>query len=290
MSLRQAGAVLTVLFSLILISSCSKGPEGPAKGGPEWLFDAAKSSFRTGEWDKAEEGLEKIEDVAGNPYFARASVWHMVMETGRLYGHGDLIDAYDKGGPRSGKKMDFMRFKQNDLKEVRRHAVHLLEGYKHFEQVLQGLPAGAKLTLESPFPQGSALPVADLERIYKGMIMSEDARALMHEAVLKRGMIRGFSAALTSIDDAPGAQKALESGIAPIAVPKFLLAIGQSMARAAPLFDRKNLNEPDKEKLLWERAQECVKKVLESKPEGALEKEAKKLQADIEKAMTKRSR
>ncbi len=285
MSLRQAGAVLTVLFSLALLSSCSKGPEGPAKGSPEWQFEAAKSSFRTGDWDKAEEALEKIEDVAGNPFLARASVWHMVFETGRLMGHGDLVDAYDKGGPRSGKKMDFLRYKTNDLKEVRRHAVHLLEGYKHFEEVLQGLPAGSKLTLESPFPQGSGLPVADLERIYKGMAMSDEARALMHEAVLKRGMIRGYSAALTSIDDAPGAQKALESGIAPIAVPKFLLAIGQSMARTAPLFDRKNLNEPDKEKLLWEHAQACVKKVLAAKPDAALEKEAKKLGADIEKSM-----
>lgn len=285
MSLRQAGAVLTVLFSLLFLSSCSKGPEGPAKGSPEWLFEAAKSSFRTGEWDKAEESLEKIEDVAGNPFFARASVWHMVLETGRLLGHEDLVDAYDKGGPKSGKKMDFLRIKQNDLKEVRRHAVHLLEGYKHFEQVLQTLPAGSKLTLESPFPQGSAQQVADLERIYKGMVMSEEARALMHEAVLKRGMIRGYSAALTTIDDAPGAQKALESGIAPIAAPKFLLAMGQAMAKTAPLFDRKNLNEPDKGKLLWENAQACVKQVLDSKPEAALEKEAKKLQAEIEKAM-----
>lgn len=285
MSLRQVRTVLAVLFSLVILSSCSKGPEGPAKGSPEWLFQDAKSSVRIGEWDKAEASLEKIENVAGNPFLARASVWHMVFETGRLLGHADLVDAYDKGGLRAAKKMDFLRFKQSELKAVRAHAVHLLEGYAHLDQVLQGLPAGSPLTLESPFPQGSGLPVPDLERIYKGMVMTDEARALMHEAVLKRGMIRGYSAALTSIDDAPGAQKALESGSAQIPQAKLLLAVAQSMAKTAPLFDRKNLNEPDKGKLLWERAQACVKKVLESKPEAALEKEAKKLQADIEKAL-----
>ena len=285
MLLRQAGAVFTVLFSLILLTSCEKGPEGPAKGSPEWHFQAAKSSFRTGEWDKAEESLEKVEDVAGSPFFARASAWHMVLETGRLLGHGELVDAYDKGGPRSGKKMDYLRYKGNDLKEVKRHAVHLLEGYAHLEQVLQGLAAGANVVLESPFPQGSGAPVADLERVYKGMAMSDEARALVHEAVLKRGMIRGYAAAVTSIDDAPGAQKAMESGRTQIPPAKLLLAIGQSMTRTAPLFGRTNLNEPDKEKLLWDRAQACAKKILESKPEAALEKDAKKLQADIEKGM-----
>src|SRR5258706_12193483 len=136
MSLRQAGAVVIIFFSFVLLSSCSKGPEGPAKGSPEWLSQAAKSSFRTGEWDKVEENLEKIENVAGNPFFARASAWHMVLENGRLLGHGELVEAYDKGGPRSGKKMDFLRVKESNLKEIKRHSIHLLEAFKHFDQVI----------------------------------------------------------------------------------------------------------------------------------------------------------
>ena len=161
---------------------------------------------------------------------------------------------------------------------------HLLEAYPHFEEAVlkQATPT---VVLESPFPQGSGLPVPDLERVYKGMWMVEDARALMHQAVLKRGMIRGYSTALTAIDDAPGAQKALEKGSAEIPTAKFLLALGQSLAKTAPVFGRTMLNETNKEKLFWERTQACAAKILESKPDAAVEKEAKKLKADADKGL-----
>lgn len=285
MRLRQVGKSLAILIFLSLLPSCSKGPETATKGGPEWNFQAAQESFRRGEYENTEQNLEKVENVAGNPYQARAAVWHMVMETGYVTGYAELIDAYDKGGLRAGaKKLDYLRLKQADLTEAKRHGLHLLEAYPHFEQsVLE--KGSANVVLEAPFPQGSALAVPDLERVYKGMWMVDDARALMHQAVLKRGMIRGFSAAITSADDSPGAQKVMEKGTAQIPTAKFVLAMGQSFAKTAPLFGPKMLNETDKEKLFWEKAQACTAKVLELKPDAATEKEAKKLKADVDKGM-----
>jgi hypothetical protein len=282
---RQAGKLLVTLLPLLLLVSCNKGPEGPAKGSPEWNYQAAKESFRLGEYEAAEEALSKIENAAGNPFQARAAAWHIAIEVGQVTGYGELIEAYEKGSLKAaGKRLDFLRLKQADMKEAKRHGLHLLDTYLHFEETVlkQSSPS---VVLESPFPLGSATPVVDLERVYKGLWMVDDARALMHQAVLKRGMIRGYSAVLTAIDDAPGAQKALEKGRAEIPTAKFLLVLGQTAAKAAPVFGRTMLDETAKEKLFWERAQACATKILESKPDAALEKDAKKLKADADKAL-----
>jgi len=64
-----------------------------------------------------------------------------------------------------------------------------------------------------------------------------------------------------------------------------LLFMGVNLDKLATAFERRNLNEPDKEKLFRERAVDAAKRVLTMKPDPASEKAAKKLQADAEKAL-----
>jgi hypothetical protein len=110
-------------------------------------------------------------------------------------------------------------------------------------------------------------------------------RDQMQDKVVTRGIMRGFSAPITGIDDPAGAGKALASGHVEVPSAKFLLAMGESLSKAASVFERKSLNEPDKRKRFLETASQAAKRARELKPEAAVEKAAKKLQEDSEKAL-----
>lgn len=280
MSQRLAGIVLILCF--LLLVACTTAPRGPAKGSPEWLYQAAQETFRLGEYEKTHQHLDKIEHAGANPYLARASAWHLAMETGLVLGNQELIEAYDKGSFRAGpRKSSFLSEKNDLLKEARRHALHLVDVYDHFVQAEADKP----VTLEFPFPKGSGAPVADLERVYKSMWPMDELRAQIHEKVVSRGMVRGVSATITGIDDSAGAQAALKSGRTEIPAAKFLLAIGQSLWKSRVIFDLKNLREPDKMKHFHERALDAAKRARQLKPETSVETAAKKLQEDCEKEL-----
>ncbi len=270
-----------IVAALLLYAACGGGPKTPAAGSPEWLYQAATEAFRLGEIEKAHQHLEKIEETA-SPYQARGAAWHVVMEIGLLLGNQELAEAYQKGWDLAGaQRSDFLREKQNVQRDARRHALHLAETYDHFVKTLSEKP----VVLQMPFPKGSGAPVTDLDRVYKGMWPSAEQRAQIQEKVLNRGMVRGVSAAITSPDDAAGAQNALKGGRAEVPAAKFLLAAGESLWKTAPLFERKVLNEPDKIKFFQERALDAAKRAREMKPEEAVAAAAKKLQDQCEKAL-----
>ena len=278
----HAVTLLAVILSLLLLASCGGGPKGPAVDSPEWLYQKAKDSFGQKDYEKTEQHLEKLEAIAGNPFLARAAAWQLLLETGLILGHQELAEAYYQGRSYAGpRKTDFGREKSAQMQEVRRHALHMLEAYPRFEKTV----SDQAVALEFPLPDGSAAPVLDLERIRKGMWLMEEPRAELQDKVVTRGILRGFSASITGLDDSAGARKVLGSGRTETPSAKFLLAMGESLSKAAAVFDRKNLNEPDKRKQFLERASEAAKRARESKPEAAVGKAAKKLQEDSEKAL-----
>ena len=108
----------------------------------------------------------------------------------------------------------------------------------------------------------------------------------MHEKVHRRGIIRAFSEAITGDpDDSAGAAKIMSSGKASVPSATVMTAVADAIGKAAPMFDSKNLNEPDKMKMLNERAAEAAARAIELKPQGAVEKTAKKVKADADKAL-----
>jgi hypothetical protein len=146
------------------------------------------------------------------------------------------------------------------------------------------------LVVEFPFPKGSGAEVTDLDRIYKGMEIPEAQTATAAEKTLDRGMVRAVSAVLATPDDSAGAQKALGSGRAEIPPARMLLAMGTTLEKLSVVFDARNLNEPDKQKIFHERAQDAAKRVLSMEPEPAVQTAAKKLQADVDKALKEKGK
>jgi hypothetical protein len=251
-------------------------------GSPEWLWVAARDSYVAGDMDKACAHLEKIERQGNNPYVERARIWRMVVEAGMASGHLELAQAYSEGRIHSRtNKLFFSRQRSDHLKEAKRYAIGLAEAYG----ALTKQPLPKTMVLEFPFPKGSGADVADLDRVYKGEEMPEAQRLAANEKTLDRGMVRAVSAVLTTADDSPGAQKALQSGRAELPSARLLLAVGTAMEKLSAAFNNKNLDEPDKLKIFHERAQDAAKRVLEMEPEAPVQTAAKKLQADIEKTL-----
>jgi len=286
MSQRQTKVFcLIIVLVPVFFLRCGGGPQGPAKGSPGWLYQAAQESFLAGDWEKTHQHLEKIESSGHNPYLDRALALHLVLETGLLFGDQELAEAYQKGWDHAGpRKPDFMTGKMNYLKEARRHAIHLAETYDRFVKGVSEKP----VVLEFPFPRGSGAPVAELERVYNGMSLSEEQRTALQDNVMNRGMVRGVSAVISSSDDSAGAQKNLQNGRAQVPAPKFVLAMGERMWKTAPIFERRNLSEPDKVKFLHDRVLDAASRARQLKPDAAVEAAAKKLQEDCERAMKAR--
>src|SRR5258705_7817815 len=103
--------LIILLFLLILLFPSCGGSNAPAQGSPEWLYLAARDSFRGGDIDKAQEHLGKLAGLAGNPYQARAVAWNVLIKSGRLLGYEELVDSYNEGAlhAAAGTKINFVR-------------------------------------------------------------------------------------------------------------------------------------------------------------------------------------
>ena len=272
----------SLLSSFVFLSCCA--PAGPAKGSPEWLFSAAREEFKSGGILKAQESLEKLEEMEGNPYQARAVAWDLLIKGGRLMGYEEIASAYQDGFPNArDNKINFTREKEAQLTELRGSALHYLETAQHFDKIVKG----DTVTLEFPFPDGSGAPVVDLERIQKGQWPTDEARSALYDKIMLRDMLRGLSIGITTADDVPGAQKAMASGTATVPMSHFLLAIADTTSRCATFYNEHYLSETDKRKMFLQRTIDMVKRIHDMKPDPAVDKDAKKLQDAAEKELKK---
>ena len=279
--------ILCVAALFLLLPACG-GPSGPAQGSPEWLYLAARDTFRGGDIDKTQVHLGKLEELEGNPYQARAAAWDVLIKSGRLLGYEELVESYHAGWQHGvgANKLNFARDKNTMLKEIRGYALHLLEANTHFQKIV----ASQKLDhveLEFPFPDGSAAPVVEIGRMEKGMWPVDTERELAVNKMLQRGLLRGIAGGITTLDDVPGAQKALQSGKTSVPLAHFQLGLANAMSSTAKYFGEHYIAESDKRKLFLGNTVEMAKKVLDLKPDADTEKAAKKLQADAEKELKK---
>ncbi len=279
--------ILCVILLFLLLPACG-GPSGPAQGSPEWLYSAAKDSFRGGDIDKTQVHLEKLENLEGNPFQARAAAWDVLIKNGRLLGYEELVESYNIASQHAvgGNKLNFSRDRDTMLKEIRGYGLHLLEANTHFQKIA----AAQKLDhvdLEFPWPDGSAAPVLEIERMEKGIWPVDSERELAKSKILQRGLLRGISAGITNLDDVAGAQKAMAAGKTEAAMARFQWAIAGVMSTTAKYFGEHYIAESDKRKIFLQNTVEAAKRVLDLKPDADIEKAAKKLQADAEKDLKK---
>lgn len=278
---------LILVLTLVLLMSACGGSRGPAMGSPEWLWSAARASYTGGDFEKACDYLRRIEKQGDNPFAERARAWRLLIEAGSSSAQMETAKAYNEGSALAGtERTAYLRAREEHAKEARRHGIALVEGYGDLLKQISDKP----VLLEFPFPAGTAANVADLDRVFKGMPVSEDVRASIDAKMVQRGVVRAVAAVLATEDDSATAQAAFKDNKAEAPSARYLLAMAVTLNRVSLAFDRKYLNEPDKQRLFQQNAKTVLARVLELKPDADTEKAAKKLQADIDEQLKERSK
>jgi hypothetical protein len=278
---RLKGAVLGAfcLGSAALFSSCSSTPAGPKFGTPEWYWSGARDQFAAGDFAKAQEHLEKLL-ATNNPFKERAAVWHLVVLGGMAEGYRDLSEAYTDGEKASKDQgREFRRVAVDMQRSLRQYTIGLAEDAGRFSKEMSSAP---QFAMDFMFPNGTAAEVATLERVRKGIFPAEPDRLSAQRQALARGMVL-TTAAMAGAGKDPG--KAAEMFKAPpVQVPRaiFLMALAQNLLEESAIFDRKKLNDPDKNKVMLQLAAGCLKSAADG-GDAATQKQAKDVQAKIEK-------
>src|SRR5437763_941151 len=88
--------LLSVAATLLATTSCSSGPEPPKPGSPAFLWNAAKSTYHSGDFVKTSETLQQLAR-SENEFTARARPWAIVVSSGLAEGYAETADTYEAG-------------------------------------------------------------------------------------------------------------------------------------------------------------------------------------------------
>src|SRR5690349_3766786 len=85
-----------LVAGLLTATSCSSGPEPAKPGTPAFFWNAAKSTYHSGDFVKTDENLQQILQ-SENEFTAQARPWAIVMSAGLAQGYLDTAEAFDAG-------------------------------------------------------------------------------------------------------------------------------------------------------------------------------------------------
>jgi len=273
---RRCFALFAIISAFVMLSSCSSGPSAPKPGTPGFLWGAAKETFAAGDYSKTLDNLENLLG-ADNEYTARALPWFLVLSSGTTNGYIEMADAYDAGA--HANRNDSSTFRRQ-VTEYRKAGGQMALRFAEKYSGLAKLPAG-DVALVFGYPRGSAGDIALLTKVQKGMIpQAGDIEAIQTSAIQKNVLQIACEAAGAS-NDLAKAQAVLGAPDAKAPLATFQLAMAGALHKAAGLYSRDKLDDPNKLATLCQLAQNALKGVPESKASKDL---AGKIQSTLKKA------
>src|SRR5262249_55116765 len=187
------GAVAGVLAA----TSCSKGPEPPRPGTPAFYWNAAKSTYHSGDFVKANENLQQILQTE-NEFTARARPWTIVLSAGLAQGYADAADAYEAGAKMN--RANPMPFRK-DMSALRTQASAAALEFTETIHKYMAVDKGPEVVLAFENPTGSAVEPPALRKIFSGQLVQESERDALVRAMLQRGFILAAARAAGSPKD-----------------------------------------------------------------------------------------
>jgi hypothetical protein len=262
---RRCIALSAVLTGFLVLYSCS-GPVPPQPGTPGFSFLAAKETFAAGDYMKTIEHLDDVLLKDTGEYAARALPWSLILTSGMAAGHMEMADAYEKGSKLN--KADPLPFRrQIDLNRGAAGRL-VLQFADHFL-------AFNKLTMDSVplafgVPKGSAAEFPQLLKITTGIVPSTADVETAEQRAIERNVILAASKAVGASEDTAKAAQLLAVPDAKVSRATFELAMANSLFAMAHLYAPDKLYDPEKQGILYQRAQDALKNVPESDDSKAL--------------------
>src|SRR5437868_2229127 len=90
----SVAATAVPIVGLLAVTSCSTGPQPPQPGSPAFFWNAAKETYRAGDYLKTSENLQRIL-ATDNEFTARARAWDTVISAGLTQAYMELADTWE---------------------------------------------------------------------------------------------------------------------------------------------------------------------------------------------------
>ena len=275
-SVYRTAALLAAISPNLILLSCS-GDSGPQPGTPGFFWSAAKETFAAGDYAKTMDNLDKIV-ATQNDYTARARPWLLVLTSGMSRGYGELADRYEAGA-RANKAdpSSFRRNMNNYRGQAGRFALRFAEVFGDFQK-----SKDETVPLAFPYPTGSANPPLVLTKVASGISPTQADMNSAQKQNVDRAVLLAACNAAGAPDDPAKTQEILKAADAKVSRAVFVTAMAGALYDQSQLFSRLKLDDPEKMKILCNRAQDALKGIPESK-------QTKELTGKIEKTLKAKS-
>jgi uncharacterized MAPEG superfamily protein len=267
---------LSVAAGILATTSCSSGPEPPKPGSPAFLWNAAKATYRSGDFVKTSETLQQL-TRSDSEFAARARAWSIVVSAGLVQGYAETADTYEAGARANRANPTPFRKEVNQLRSrASAAAVEFAESVHTFLE----RDKGPTVLLAFEHPTGAAAQPGGLRKVSSGAWIQDSERELLLTSMLQRGVLLSAGRAAGSPDDPAKTLETLKSGEAQAPRPVFLTAVAKMLFDSSELFGSMKMDQPNRLRLLCQEASEALQGVPESKETKAL---TTKIQAALKK-------
>lgn len=272
---------------LALILSCSPPVQRPI--GPARDYQDAKDMFKRNNFNRTLEFTDGLATASPpTKYTERARVLRAVVFTGQFKSAKELADVYEKGSGQTKNprfKAEYERLRSDQLQYGAQAALGLAETA---HELSAAGPLPKQVTLEAPYPTTEGpLEVKELARVKEGGWIEPDQQESAARDSMNKAMDDALAAAVSG--DRSKARTALASGSTQIDGVDFALFLGNALADAATLYDRKHVHDSEKLNTVCDQADDVVKAALtflKDNPDKDKEEAVKKLQERL-KSMVK---
>jgi hypothetical protein len=264
------------LFSIC----CSTGPAPPKPGTPAFYWNAAKTAYAAGDYQRASDNLQSVAKTE-NEYTRRALAWNLVLMSGMVDGNMLVADSFEYGTKANrANPTPFRRGMTSYRTYAAQMAPQFAEAFMEFAKTNKD----PKVVLDFAFPAGNANPPPELDKLAKGELLPDAAVQDASRLTLASKVVQAACAAAGAPEDVAKAQAVFATQ--PVEVPRetFLLAMANALFRQSQLYSREKLDQPPRMQVFIDQAQNTLKELPDSKDAKALaEKIQKALKADKSK-------
>jgi hypothetical protein len=263
---------MAAISANIVLISCS-GESGPQPGSPAFDWASAKQTFAAGDYQKTIDNLDRLSS-GNNEYTARARPWLLVMESGMARGNMELADRFEAGArANKGDPTSFRRNVNTFRGQASTLALHFAQVFGEFQKSKDD-----SVPLAFAYPTGNTNPPMLLTRVATGIIPTTGDVAIAQKQNIERCVLLAACAAAGAADDPAKTQELLKAPDPKVSRAVFVTAMATALFDQSQLYTRQKLDDPEKMKILCQRAQEALKTIPESKA-------TKDLNAKIEKTL-----
>jgi len=240
--------------ALLGLTSCSgtKQVAGETVVGrtPEFYWSAAMETWAAGDYVKTADHLDHLLSST-NVYTARAIPWSLVLTGGMAAGYMELADDYAAGA--HIKKTDALAFNHKAY-ELRAAASKLALHFAENVEILGQWRTGP-VPLAFPFPRGTAAQPALASQIAAGIELVPADRDMAQRLIIERNVLLAACLASGSPNDAAKTAEIFGHDGATVTRTVFAKGLAHMLERESTLYERQQLDDPEKLAIFKQRAQ-----------------------------------